>query len=210
MSTHPDMLSSSARAADTEYSSQKKIQLRRQTMYFFLMAYRGGYPNDYFLARMLSSLSTTPCGIPRRLGLSSVLFSRMMNRHFPGIQWPEYLSNHGDALDAARADERKELTDLIWLYRSRDHASLLWIAQIIAAGCMGNDHLWRDLGLWSRDDLTELMRCNFPLLASKNNRDMKWKKFLYKQLCIQEGIYTCRAPSCDDCVDYVACFGAED
>ncbi len=133
-----------------------------------------------------------------------------MNRHFPGAAWPSGLLNHGADLDAARADERKELIDLLWLHRAREHNSVLWIAQIVAAGCMGSDHLWRDLGLWSRSDLSELMQSNFPALASKNNRDMKWKKFLYKQLCRQAGIYTCRAPSCDVCVDYMACFGPED
>ena len=40
--------------------------------------------------------------------------------------------------------------------------------------------------------------------------DMKWKKFFYKQLCQTEGIHTCRAPSCEVCADYQACFGPED
>ncbi len=193
-----------------KYSVQKDIELHRQTLYSFLMSQRGGYPNDHALACMLSSLSVTPFGMQRRLGLSPIIFSQMMSRHFPSAKWPDGLLNYGDDLDAARTDERKELIDMIWRHKSYDHASLFWIAQIIASGCMGSDHLWRDLGLWSRDDLSELIRRNFPALARKNNRDMKWKKFFYKQLCMQEGIYTCRAPSCDVCVDYTACFGAEE
>ena len=51
------------------------------------------------------------------------------------------------------------------------------------------------------------MHDNFRPLAEQNTKDMKWKKFLYKQLCIGEGIYVCRAPSCEVCVDYAACFG---
>jgi nitrogen fixation protein NifQ len=39
---------------------------------------------------------------------------------------------------------------------------------------------------------------------------MKWKKFLYRQLCLEEGIYVCRAPSCDVCRDYDLCFARED
>ena len=62
----------------------------------------------------------------------------------------------------------------------------------------------------TRDDLTALMMRNFPALAGQNTRNMKWKKFLYKQLCETEGIYTCRAPSCEVCVDYAQCFGPED
>jgi len=56
----------------------------------------------------------------------------------------------------------------------------------------------------------EQMTRNFPVLAAKNDRDMKWKKFLYKQLCQREGIYICRAPSCEVCADYAKCFGPEE
>jgi nitrogen fixation protein NifQ len=75
---------------------------------------------------------------------------------------------------------------------------------------MGNDHLWQDLGLWSRDYLGLLMTQSFPALAAKNEHDMKWKKFLYKQLCEQAGINTCRSPSCEYCTDYLNCFGPEE
>lgn len=190
-------------------SAPGNIALHRETVYPFLMARRGGHENDHALACMLSSLSGMPCGMPKRLGLSPVLFSQMMSHHFPTVKWPVSLADHGDDLDVSRTDERKDLIDLIWRYRLHD-AAAPWIAQIIAAGCMGSEHLWRDLGLWSRDDLSELIRFNFPALAMKNSRDMKWKKFFYKLLCAQEGVYTCRAPSCDVCVDYMTCFGPQD
>ena len=51
---------------------------------------------------------------------------------------------------------------------------------------------------------------HFSALALRNNQDMKWKKFLYKQLCEQEGINACRAPSCEVCTDYLKCFGPEE
>jgi nitrogen fixation protein NifQ len=84
------------------------------------------------------------------------------------------------------------------------------MAEIVSAGCMGDDHLWQDLGLWQRPDLSRLMLNNFKPLAERNDKDMKWKKFLYKQLCDAEGIYVCRAPSCEVCTDYDNCFGPED
>ena len=40
------------------------------------------------------------------------------------------------------------------------------------------------------------------LRTQRNTRDMKWKKFLFKQLCETEGIYICRAPTCDQFCDY--------
>jgi nitrogen fixation protein NifQ len=102
-----------------------------------------------------------------------------------------------------------ELRKLLLDNRSRVGQSETWMAHIVTAGCMGSDHLWQDLGLWSRKDLTRLMLENFKPLALRNSKDMKWKKFLYKQLCEAEGIYTCRAPSCEVCVDYRECFGPE-
>jgi nitrogen fixation protein NifQ len=193
----------------TKYSLQQAVVPQRESVYPLLMTYRVGHPNDHFLACLLSTLALVCHGMPKRLGLSPAFFSHMLNYHFPGAAWPVGLSTHGDELDVARADERKELIGLMWLHRTHEHVSVLWVAQIIAAGCMGSDHLWRDLGLWSRGDLSELMRRNFPALALKNNRDMKWKKFLYKQLCVQAGIYTCRAPSCEACMDYAACYGPQ-
>jgi nitrogen fixation protein NifQ len=106
-------------------------------------------------------------------------------------------------------EEREELIRLLRLHRAEQDESELWISEIVAAGCMARDHLWHDLGLWSRRELSALMTRNFPTLAAKNDRDMKWKKFLYKQLCQQEGIYLCRAPACELCVDYAHCFGPE-
>ena len=81
------------------------------------------------------------------------------------------------------------------------------MAHVVAVGCMGQDHLWQDLGLTDRSELNALMRRNFPSLAARNVKDMKWKRFLYKQLCEAEGIYACRAPSCEVCTDYHVCFG---
>ena len=83
------------------------------------------------------------------------------------------------------------------------------MADIVTAGCLGSDHLWQDLGLWNRAQLTGLMRENFAPLAKRNDKDMKWKKFLYRQLCEAEGVAICRSPSCEICVDYAVCFGSE-
>jgi len=46
-------------------------------------------------------------------------------------------------------------------------------------------------------------------LAAKNVHDMKWKKFLYKQLWRREGINTARA-QLEYCTDYLKCFGPEE
>ena len=61
----------------------------------------------------------------------------------------------------------------------------------------------------ARAELSALMRHWFPALVAKNHADMKWKKFLYKQLCEREEVFICKAPSCAVCSDQPVCFGPE-
>jgi nitrogen fixation protein NifQ len=134
----------------------------------------------------------------------------MMEHHFPGARLPAAGPRAPTAWDPRLTEERGELIKLLDLHRAGVEIAETWIGTIVASGCMASDHLWQDLGLWSRHDLSALMIRNFPALAAKNDRDMRWKKFLYKQLCEQEGIYLCRAPSCAQCVDYPLCFSPEE
>jgi nitrogen fixation protein NifQ len=108
-----------------------------------------------------------------------------------------------------RRDEWQELRELLLGGRRGLSTAEVYLADIIAAACLGGDHLWRDLGLATRQDLRELLMLNFPALAALNVRDMKWKKFFYKQLCEQEGGYVCRSPTCEACAVYADCFGPE-
>ncbi|MFA5680172.1 MAG: nitrogen fixation protein NifQ [Hydrogenophaga sp.] len=74
---------------------------------------------------------------------------------------------------------------------------------------MGDRHLWQDLGLNSRDELSALIAHAFPALAAANHQNMKWKKFFYRQLCLREEILICKSPTCADCCDQAKCFGPE-
>jgi nitrogen fixation protein NifQ len=180
-----------------------------ELLYGNLMGCAAGDGNDHIFACMLASRQTGEGAMPARLGLSPAAFRCLIEHHFPGYP-VETLQGHADPIDEVCWDELDELLRLMLQDRAGDSPSEVWMAQVVATGCMGSDHLWQDLGLWSRPDLTELMRRNFPALAGRNVKDMKWKRFLYKQLCEAEGIYTCRSPSCEACSDYHACFGPED
>lgn len=172
-----------------------------------LMAHAQGHGNDDALARMLASWRHRAGAMPIRLGLSEAWFQALLGYHFPGttVAFPPL----GGVVDAERHDELDELRRLLLGHRAQQSASEQWIAEIVAVACLSSHHLWQDLGLWSRRDLSALMQRNFPRLAARNDKDMKWKKFLYKQLCETEGIYTCRSPSCEVCPDYNDCFGPE-
>lgn len=178
-------------------------------LYARLMAACRGDSIEDLLARIISSWAQSKSAMPDWLGLGEMEYLRMMSYHFPGIN-AMALAECGAGLDPERQDEMEDLRKLLRENRSGETDSEFWVADIVIAGCLGNDHLWQDLGLWHRADLSRLMMVCFGPLARLNDRDMKWKKFLYKQLCETEGIYTCRSPSCEVCVDYDNCFGSEE
>jgi len=180
----------------------------RKLIYARLMVASTNQPNDDALACMLASLSLGSGDMPVRLGLDEAQYTEMLTTHYPGIDMNKFsIAKAEEKID--RSDEQGELFELLYVNKADSDPSRKWMAQIVVAGCMGGNHLWQDLGLWCREDLTRLMETNFPELALRNDKNMKWKKFLYKQLCVQEGIYTCRAPSCEVCVDYASCFAPE-
>ncbi|VAX12350.1 Nitrogenase FeMo-cofactor synthesis molybdenum delivery protein NifQ [hydrothermal vent metagenome] len=174
-----------------------------------LMEHSQGQTNDDLLACMLASWSCGLAGLPVFMGLAAEQFQAMLAYHYPGIDARQLLQPQVQ-LDQERWHERNELRTLLLRDRAGKAESEKWIAEIVATACMAQDHLWQDLGLWSRKDLSRLLQENFPALAARNDRDMKWKKFFYKQLCNAEGIYTCRSPSCEVCADFQECFGPEE
>jgi nitrogen fixation protein NifQ len=116
---------------------------------------------------------------------------------------------------ARRSQREDEVADVRALLL--DHASAsagtpdecAAMAEHVALACLGDQHLWQDLQLASRAELSALMRHWFPGLVARNSGDMKWKKFFYKQLCERAELFICKAPSCAVCSDRPVCFGPE-
>ena len=115
---------------------------------------------------------------------------------------------------AASGERHEEYQDVRRLLLAgapaRHNPGVIALAECVARACMGEDHLWHDLGLPSRAELSALLHKHFAPLATRNVNGMRWKKFFYKQLCEQIGIAVCRAPSCGVCAHYGDCFGSED
>ncbi|MDD4964594.1 MAG: nitrogen fixation protein NifQ [Gallionella sp.] len=176
------------------------------SVYAVLMAHTVGLPNDELFAQMIASQLDGGGALPSGLGLTQPDFSALLARHFPDAK---LTLRYTEQIADPRALERDDILALLLEHCAGQDISEQWMAHIVTAACMANDHLWQDLGLWSREPLSCLMTQNFPVLAAKNVHDMKWKKFLYKQLCEREGINACRAPSCEYCADYLKCFGPE-
>jgi nitrogen fixation protein NifQ len=82
-----------------------------------------------------------------------------------------------------------------------------WLAGILARRALEPNHLWEDLGLATRPDLSKLLLRHFSPIAGKNTRNMRWKKFLYRSLCEAEGFSMCPSPTCDACPEFDICYG---
>jgi nitrogen fixation protein NifQ len=141
-------------------------------------------------------------------GLDEAEAHALADRYFPGAAavfgcagapWP------GDASET-------EFDDLLTLLLAHGAADMetRWVALAVANACMGDNHLWQNLGLPGRNVLSMLLTGYFPTLAEKNVNDMKWKKFFYKQFCERAEVFVCKAPSCGVCTDYAKCFGPEE
>lgn len=169
-------------------------------------------PNRDWFAQILDAQRRGQTCLPFELGLYPQDFVAFIAQHFPERRSeqpdPERDELRADLLEMRR-DEWQQLYELLLNHRHTESPDEAHMAAIIAAACMGANHLWCDLGLVSRQQLRDILSFNFPTLTERNTRNMRWKRFFYKQLCEQEGSYVCRSPTCEQCHTYQECFGDE-
>lgn len=120
-------------------------------------------------------------------------------------------SNKGATAEVARMEEELEdIRALLIEHAAPGRPQAVHLASILARTCLRANHLWEDFGLCDRGEISALMHRNFPRLAARNaGSRMRWKKFLYKQLCERAEINICRAPNCKQCDEYADCFSPE-
>ncbi|MEN2495191.1 MAG: hypothetical protein TECD_01109 [Hyphomicrobiaceae bacterium hypho_1] len=188
--------------------SLTSLSARKTAIYKLLLKVRRGKVNDYYIAGMCASWIAGQGALPRWMGLAPRMFREMLDFHFNSASRTIFL-NSKYLLPERNGDEIIDLRQLLLANRAGRSRSERWIAELICAACMGRDHLWSDLGLMSRLQLSELIHLNFPRLAILNSKNMRWKKFLYKKLCEGEGLYICRAPSCEMCLERPLCFAPD-
>lgn len=162
-----------------------------------------GDPNRPVLASLLAGRCCGAGVLPASLGLPAVELANLWRIYFPGprLALPDQT--------VADIPERQDLVALLLAHRAGRFPSDIWLAMSVAVACAGRGHLWQDLGLANRDELSHLLYHAFPSLARQNTGDMKWKKFLYRYYCAQDGLYLCPAPSCGECADHAQCFAPE-
>jgi len=149
-------------------------------------------------------------------GLTATETRHLLTRWFPGVETElelDWLALAKAPRTESRYDEVEDLVSLLLgdggTVRA-PHDEVRWVAHALGQGSLGENHLWQDLHLPSRRELSALIAHWYPVLSARNDRNMKWKKFFYKQLCDKADINICRAPTCGVCSDYANCYGPED
>ncbi len=132
-----------------------------------------------------------------RLGLVGRRTSRaLMARWFPHAIAPW----HGRERRSARDDDEVDMVrDLLLANRTNADDESRWLAHMVARRAVEPSHLWEDLGLRNREELSRLLKRHFAPLAGRNTRDMRWKRFFYRMLCEDDGFLLCATPVCTDC-----------
>jgi nitrogen fixation protein NifQ len=141
------------------------------------------------------------------LGFSGSELQRIITRYFPGAQ--ERMEAFGLDGEPIVEEDEQCLRELLWRFRTVPGSYTSLLSVLIARRATRPNHLWQDLGLTNRGELSRLMLRHFDMLARRNTLDMKWKKFFFRMICRDEGYRMCSAPSCSECSDFKACFGDE-
>jgi nitrogen fixation protein NifQ len=143
------------------------------------------------------------------VGLDGAEFTALAAQVFPGAAALDVFPAYAADEVIERNPEEDCLLDLLRRCATARTPFEMLLAAMVARRAQRPNHLWQDLGLGNRRELSRLMNQHFRPLAVRNTADMKWKKFLYRTICRDEGFSLCTAPSCSECNDFEACFGEE-
>lgn len=161
----------------------------------------------HILASSLAAAAMDGGPLPEKAGLSGHELAALLEQYFPSVE-----INVAELLTAFECDENDEIAmvrDLLLMQRSTEGDIGRWLAAMIARRAVEPDHLWEDLGLRNRGELSRLLSRHFAPLAARNTKNMRWKRFFYRTLCEDEGLVMCTTPVCTQCNDFNLCFGEE-
>jgi len=145
--------------------------------------------------------------IADRVGLGDDDLAGLMERWFP--QAVDVFERWRPTMTAPEDDEISMVRDLLLAHRSTEGEDSRWLSFMIARRALESNHLWEDLGLRDRTELSRLLSRHFAPLATRNQKNMRWKRFFYRMLCESDGFVMCSTPVCTNCRDFDLCFGEE-
>jgi len=161
----------------------------------------------HVLASLIAVAAAEDGAVDQRLGLAPADFSALIERWFPA-QRGRFTAGPGRR-GGPEDDEVAMVRELLLAKRSTAGPDGAWLAAMIARRAVEPNHLWEDLGLRDRAELSRLMVRHFAPLAARNSRHMRWKRFFYRMLCEDDGFVMCTTPVCTECGDFELCFGEE-
>lgn len=161
----------------------------------------------HVLASILAVAATEDGAVAERAGLATAELANLMAQWFPAVC---SVGIAGRLEDTTADDEEVAMVrDLLLSHRSSEGDVGRWLAAMVARRAMEPNHLWEDLGLRDRTELTRLLARHFAPVAARNTRNMRWKRFFYRMLCEDDGLVMCSTPVCTNCNDFDLCFGDE-
>lgn len=161
----------------------------------------------HVLACILAAAAMDGGSLAERAGVAEQELNDLLARHFPlaDIRVFAWMQPSAPTDD----DEITMVRDLLLAQRSSEGEVGRWLAAMVARRAMEPNHLWEDLGLRERPELSRLLTRHFAPLAARNTRNMRWKRFFYRMLCEDDGFVMCTTPVCTQCNDFDLCFGEE-
>ena len=173
-----------------------------------LLGAGAGY--GFIFAHALAERAAGLGPLTARLGLSGPAAAALLARFLPGTALPP--AAQGDlALPAPAQSPEEAAIAMLILWRAADtRPEARWLAAILARRAQESRHLWEDLGLPSRAALGQLIGHHLPGLKAANARNMRWKKYFYRQICADAAFSLCLAPSCEECPEKTTCFAPDD
>jgi nitrogen fixation protein NifQ len=177
---------------------------------------RGAPPEDQHLFACLIGVAVRePGGLAAATGLDEETLADLLHLYFPAVTLATFAARPREVQSPAVPPTDPALLALLLGYLPHDADGRTpvpsrWLARALAARAAVPGHLWRAMGLFNRSELTAAIRRHLPALAAANSLGMRWKRFLYRQLCEQNGGRMCRTPDCGLCSDHAFCFAGDD
>lgn len=143
------------------------------------------------------------------LGLPQPALLDMLASCFPELEPLEAMPPpHYQALLDTAPDDFAALVELLRANQTPNAEARQadWLARAIAAASFGGRHLWADLALSDRDEVSALMAHYFQPLFARNTRNIKWKRFIFAELGKRQGRDGLRPPGCSHCDQFQTCF----
>jgi len=164
----------------------------------------------HLFACLFATAAQEPHDTSAALGLEDDDLAAILEENFPGAS-RSLLKRHATPAKQTPPESNNEILSILLSHvptetDQRNRQNSVRLAHIISAREALPGHLWVAMGLFKRPELSAAIHRHLPSLAAANHQNMRWKRYLYKQVCDRNGGTMCKAPNCGVCSDFVLCF----